>query len=94
MKKSNPRVSTAASIKRLTAYEGEYNLYEMTVNYDYDLDALIGGAAVLRLQRFLCQDRHGSAHRTELRFQRGHLGFIGPRESQRRLRVHRLRLLE
>ena len=45
MKKSNPRVSTAASIKRLTAYEGEYNLYEMTVNYDYDLDALIGEAA-------------------------------------------------
>jgi hypothetical protein len=45
MKKITPRVSTAASIKRLTAYEGEYNLYEMTVHYDYDLDALIGEVA-------------------------------------------------
>lgn len=33
---------TIDSLKKLTSYSEPYNLYEIYVNYDYDLDALIG----------------------------------------------------
>ena len=36
-----PQIKTASSITKLSDYAGPYNLYEMDVAYDYDLDAVI-----------------------------------------------------
>ena len=36
-----PQIRTAASVRQASAYDGPYNLYEMDVAYDYDLDAAI-----------------------------------------------------
>lgn len=36
-----PQIFTAASVSRVSSYRGSYNLYEMTVGYDYDLDKIL-----------------------------------------------------
>ncbi len=36
------QISSIVSIKQLSAYEGSYNLYEVSIDYEYDLDALTG----------------------------------------------------
>ncbi len=36
------QIASIVSLKKLSAYEGPYNLYEVSIDYDYDLDALTG----------------------------------------------------
>lgn len=36
-----PRIKTFRSLEKLSAYDGPYNLYQSTVSYRYDLDAII-----------------------------------------------------
>ena len=42
---SVPYASTTSTLKRLSSYEDGYNLYEVTVNHDYNIDELIGESA-------------------------------------------------
>lgn len=35
------RLSSLSTLQRVSSYEGDYNLYQMTIEYDYDLDAII-----------------------------------------------------
>jgi hypothetical protein len=35
-------LSSLSTLQKVSSHEGDYNLYQMTIEYDYDLDAIIG----------------------------------------------------